>query len=91
MIVTKHIYLRNGVDNLFLNNFRIRAPSYFCDNETSEGLHLHYRSKRRGFTYYTIGQLKAVAQSFYNLKLQIEILDQEIVFDTIHVSFKVRK
>ena len=70
-------------------SFRLRAPSYFCDNETEQGLHLHYRSKRRGFTHYTMGQLKAIAQTFFNLKLEIEVMDSEIVFDTIHVSFKV--
>ena len=68
---------------------RLRAPSYFCDNETDLGLQLHYRSKRRGFTYYTMGQLKAIAQNFYNQKLEIEVLDTEIVFDTIHVAFQV--
>ena len=69
--------------------YRLRAPSYFCDNETDLGLQLHYRSKRRGFTYYTMGQLKAIAQNFYNQKLEIEVLDTEIVFDTIHVAFQV--
>ena len=71
-------------------NSRIKAPSYFCDNETSDGLQLHYRSKRRGFTHYTMGQLKAVAKTFYNLNLDIEVINQEVVFDTIHVSFQVR-
>lgn len=50
--------------------FRLRAPSYFCENETDIGLELHYRSKRRGFTHYTIGQLKAVAETFYKIKLE---------------------
>ena len=36
-----------------------------------------------------MGQLKAIAQTFFNLKLEIEVMDSEIVFDTIHVSFKV--
>ena len=36
-----------------------------------------------------MGQLKAIAQTFFNLKLDIEVMDSEIVFDTIHVSFKV--
>jgi guanylate cyclase len=68
---------------------RLRAPSYFCDNESDNGLELHYRSKRRGFVHYTIGQLRSVAETFYKLDLQIEVLDQEVKFDTIHVSFKV--
>ncbi len=83
----------NGLDNLHeylkFSYPRLRAPSYFCDNETDTGLHLHYRSKRRGFVHYTIGQLRAVAETFYKLKLEIEVIDQEVKFDTIHVSFKL--
>ena len=74
----------------FFHFHRLRAPSYFCDNETDTGLDLHYRSKRRGFTYYTMGQLKAIAKTFFNLELKIDVMDTEIVFDTVHVSFKVR-
>ena len=37
-----------------------------------------------------MGQLKAVAKTFYNLNLDIEVINQEVVFDTIHVSFQVR-
>ena len=36
-----------------------------------------------------MGQLKSVAETFYKLKLEIEVIDQEIKFDTIHVSFKL--
>ncbi|XP_059098950.1 soluble guanylate cyclase 88E-like isoform X2 [Tigriopus californicus] len=83
----------NGLDNLHeylkFSYPRLRAPSYFCDNETDTGLELHYRSKRRGFVHYTIGQLRSVAETFYKLDLQIEVLDQEVKFDTIHVSFKL--
>ena len=39
----------NGLDNLHeylkFSYPRLRAPSYFCDNETETGLHLHYRYK----------------------------------------------
>jgi hypothetical protein len=38
----------------------MRAPSFICENETREGLTLHYRSKRRGFVYYTMGQIREV-------------------------------
>ena len=68
---------------------RIRAPSYFVDNETPQGLMLHYRSKRRGFTTYTIGQLKAVADTYYKMEMAIEVKESEIKFDTVHVSFQV--
>ena len=50
---------------------------------------LHYRSKRRGFSTYTIGQLKAVAETYYKIQLAIEIKESEIKFDTVHVSFQV--
>lgn len=70
--------------------FRIRAPSYFVDNETPQGLMLHYRSKRRGFTTYTIGQLKAVAETYYKMEMAIEVKESEIKFDTVHVSFLVQ-
>lgn len=84
----------NGLDNLHeylkFSYPRIRAPSYFVDNETPQGLMLHYRSKRRGFTTYTIGQLKAVAETFYKMEMAIEVKESEIKFDTVHVSFQVR-
>ena len=83
----------NGLDNLHeylkFSYPRLRAPSYFCDNETQTGLHLHYRSKRRGFVHYTMGQLKAIGETFYNIKLEISVIDQEVKFDTVHVSFQL--
>ena len=82
-----------GLDNLHeylkFSYPRIRAPSYFVDNETPQGLMLHYRSKRRGFTTYTIGQLKAVAETYYKMEMAIEVKESEIKFDTVHVSFQV--
>ena len=83
----------NGLDNLHeylkYSYPRLRAPSYYCDNETDKGLQLHYRSKRRGFVHYTMGQLKAVAETFYKINLDIKVLDQEVKFDTLHVSFQL--
>jgi len=83
----------NGLDNLHeylkFSYPRIRAPSYFVDNETPQGLMLHYRSKRRGFTTYTIGQLKAVAETYYKMEMAIEVKESEIKFDTVHVSFQL--
>lgn len=37
-----------------------RAPSFFCENETRHGLTLHYRTRRKGFVYYTMGQIRQV-------------------------------
>jgi len=83
----------NGLDNLHeylkFSYPRLRAPSYFVDNENETGLMLHYRSKRRGFTTYTVGQLKAVAETYYKIDVAIEVKESEIKFDTVHVSFQM--
>lgn len=55
----------NGLDNLHeylkFSYPRMRAPSFICENETRQGLTLHYRSKRRGFVYYAMGQIREVS------------------------------
>jgi guanylate cyclase len=53
------------------------------------GLTLHYRSKRRGFVYYTMGQIREVARHFYQKELQIELVREEVLFDTVHVTFQL--
>ena len=54
----------NGLDNLhaYLRTSypKMRTPSFFVDNETAHGLTLHYRSKRKGYLHYVMGQIKAV-------------------------------
>ncbi len=50
-----------------------------------------YRSKRRGFTYYVLGQLKEIARTVFDLKLKIDVKKQEIVFDTVVVSYTYDK
>ncbi|XP_033302526.1 soluble guanylate cyclase 88E [Bombus bifarius] len=83
----------NGLDNLHeylkFSYPRMRAPSFICENETRQGLTLHYRSKRRGFVYYTMGQIREVARHFYHKELQIELVREEILFDTVHVTFQL--
>ena len=36
-----------------------------------------------------MGQLKCIAKTMYKFHLNIEVMDQEVKFDTIHVSFQV--
>ncbi|XP_014208623.1 soluble guanylate cyclase 88E [Copidosoma floridanum] len=83
----------NGLDNLHeylkFSYPRMRAPSFICENETRQGLTLHYRSKRRGFVYYTMGQIREVARHFYHKDLKIELVREEILFDTVHVTFQL--
>ncbi|XP_037956727.1 soluble guanylate cyclase 88E [Teleopsis dalmanni] len=83
----------NGLDNLHeylkFSYPRMRAPSFICENETRQGLTLHYRSKRRGFVYYTMGQIREVARYFYHKEMHIELVREEILFDTVHVTFQL--
>lgn len=66
----------NGLDNLHeylkFSYPRMRAPSFICENETRQGLTLHYRSKRRGFVYYTMGQIREVSK--YVIRREMHIL-----------------
>ncbi|XP_031764215.1 soluble guanylate cyclase 88E isoform X1 [Galleria mellonella] len=83
----------NGLDNLHeylkFSYPRMRAPSFICENETRQGLTLHYRSKRRGFVYYAMGQIREVARHFYNKDMRIELVREELLFDTVHVTFQL--
>ncbi|XP_069696916.1 soluble guanylate cyclase 88E [Periplaneta americana] len=83
----------NGLDNLHeylkFSYPRMRAPSFICENETRQGLTLHYRSKRRGFVYYTMGQIREVAKHFYHKDMLIELVREELLFDTVHVTFQL--
>jgi guanylate cyclase, other len=55
----------NGLDNLHeymrYTYPRMRPPSFYVEKETAEGLILHYRSRRRGFVHYVIGQITEVS------------------------------
>ena len=53
-----------------------------------EGIILHYRSKRRGFSCYALGQMKEVARRLFNMELKIKITKHEVRFDTVIVTYK---
>lgn len=72
--------------------YKIKQAGWRCNVLGSEfcvGLTLHYRSKRRGFVYYTMGQIREVARHFYHKELQIELVREEVLFDTVHVTFQL--
>jgi guanylate cyclase len=54
----------NGLDNLHeymrYSYPKLRPPSFYVEKETPNGLVLHYKSKRRGFTYFVLGIVKQV-------------------------------
>jgi guanylate cyclase len=57
----------NGLDNLHeymrFTYPKSKPPSFFVEQETSNGLILHYRTKRKGFIHYVIGQIRQVLKS----------------------------
>ena len=83
----------NGLDNLHeylrLSYPKMQAPSFFCDNETRNGLMLHYRSKRTGYVHYVIGQIRKVGSLFYNTEVEVEILKNEQKDKMTHVVMKL--
>lgn len=83
----------NGLDNLHeylrFSYQKLRPPSFYCENETRNGLTLHYRSKRRGFLHYVRGQIRQVGKQFYNTEVNIEVLLEEDDDITIHVVFQL--
>ncbi|XP_076304227.1 soluble guanylate cyclase 88E-like isoform X1 [Tachypleus tridentatus] len=83
----------NGLDNLHeylkFSYPKINAPSFFCENESPTGLTLHYRSFRRGYLWYTIGQIKEVGRHFYNTDVMIDVLKQETLLNTVHVTMRL--
>uniref|UniRef100_A0A6A7FMP9 guanylate cyclase n=3 Tax=Hirondellea gigas TaxID=1518452 RepID=A0A6A7FMP9_9CRUS len=82
-----------GLDNLHeylkFSYPRMRPPSFFCECENNTGMLLHYRSKRRGYAHYTMGQIKEVARHFYNSELEIELIREDMQYDTSHVVFQL--
>lgn len=62
------------------------APSFFCQSETANGLLLRYRSRRRGFVPYAIGQIREVARLYYNTTLIVEVLSEDGGTETVDDS-----
>ncbi|XP_076339771.1 soluble guanylate cyclase 88E-like [Tachypleus tridentatus] len=83
----------NGLDNLHeylkFSYPQMNAPSFFCENETSHGLTLHYRSSRQGYLWYTIGQIKEVGRHFYDTDVHVEVLREEKSASSVHVIMRL--
>ncbi len=83
----------NGLDNLHdylrFTYPKMRSPSFFCEDESESGMTLHYRSKRKGYLYYVIGQVKTVAQNFYDTPITIEIINENETPTLTHITMKL--
>ncbi|XP_062716548.1 soluble guanylate cyclase 88E [Aedes albopictus] len=83
----------NGLDNLHeylkFSYPLMRAPSFICENETRHGLTLHYRTKRKGFVFYTMGQIREVARHFYHKEMEITLIQSDLLGETNHYTFQL--
>lgn len=66
----------------------MKAPSFFVESESPRGMCLVYRSKRRGYAAYTIGQMKEISKVFFKKDLKMWPVKQEIQFDTVYVKYQ---
>ena len=88
-------FLRNfliGIDDLHehmrFGYPHLQSPVFYCDEETSSGLVLHYHSKRKGFKHYVVGQIEQIASSFYNVQpFKIKIISEGYKKDETHVAY----
>ncbi|CAF3366353.1 unnamed protein product [Rotaria sp. Silwood1] len=84
----------NGLDNLHeymrYSYPRMRPPSFYVENETAEGLTLHYRSRRRGFVHYVIGQITEIGRRYYNTDVEIEIVSEREELDVTYVILELK-
>ncbi|XP_053385203.1 soluble guanylate cyclase 88E-like [Mercenaria mercenaria] len=83
----------NGLDNLHeylrFSYPKLRPPSFFVEEETTSGLTLHYRSKRKGYVHYVKGQIRQVGALFYNTKVDIDVISEEESDHMTHVVMKL--
>ena len=83
----------SGIDNLHEHmRFaypKILSPTFYCTEETSSGLLLHYKSKRCGFLRYVIGQITEVARTFYGIALQVKVLESLSTETGCHIIYRL--
>lgn len=83
----------NGLDDLHeylrISYPKMRPPSFLCENETPEGMVLHYTTTRRGYLPYVIGQLTTIGK-IYGKNLEIIIQSEELNGTDCHVVLDLR-
>ncbi|KAG7275730.1 hypothetical protein CRUP_009833, partial [Coryphaenoides rupestris] len=82
----------NGLDNLHeylrFSYPKVQPPTFFCQEESATGVTLHYRSKRKGYLHYAMGQLRQMGKQFYDTDIHVEE-DREILPITSDFFFEV--
>lgn len=81
-LVDLHEYLRFSYPHM-------SPPSFFCSDETPEGLYLHYITKRKGFLHYVTGQIKMIGK-IYGKELEIELVSHEETENESHLVLDLK-
>ncbi|KAK3103807.1 hypothetical protein FSP39_022035 [Pinctada imbricata] len=68
---------------------KMRSPSFLVVSEDSNGCILRYRSKRKGFQNYVIGQLTQCAYRFYQINVSISVLTEETLSKGCDITFRL--
>ncbi|RXG59261.1 Soluble guanylate cyclase 89Da [Armadillidium vulgare] len=55
---------------------KMKSPSMLVTAYDNEGAILQYRSRRKGFTPYLIGQLLQIANDFYEMVLEVTVIGE---------------
>ncbi|CAF1002502.1 unnamed protein product [Rotaria sordida] len=68
---------------------KMKSPLFHVTDEDDNGAVLHYKSKRRGFQQYIIGQLRTCASKFFKQEIFIRIQDDLSSNEYTHIVFRV--
>ncbi|XP_078280574.1 soluble guanylate cyclase 88E-like [Rhinoraja longicauda] len=83
----------NGLDNLHeylrFSYPKVQPPTFFCQEESATGVTLHYRSKRKGYLHYAMGQLQQMGKQFYDTDIQVVVLSEQLVGDYSYVIMRL--
>lgn len=83
----------NGLDDLHeylrFSYPKMKPPSFYCENETPEGILLHYTTHRSGFLNYVIGQLYTVGR-IYGKELEVVERSKETNGEEIHYVLELK-
>ena len=83
----------NGLDDLHeylrFSYPKMKPPSFYCEDETPEGMLLHYTTCRKGFLNYVIGQLHTVGR-IYGKELDIVERSSEVSGEEIRYVLELK-
>lgn len=83
----------HGIDNIHevirFSYPRLQSPAFLVLTEDKDGCVMLYQTKRRGFKHYVVGQLQQVAKRFYNITVNISVIEEEIIDRKTHVKFRL--